>query len=158
MNWPAKLSTLKEKGHQPLLVSSGAIFAGRELLGVKSVSQKKDIPHKQMLAAIGQGQLLSLYQKIFDLYGMTVAQALLTRSDLANRTRYLNARNTFQILLIQPKVIPIINENDVVAVDEIKIGDNDNLSALASNLVEADLLIILTDQRGPVYRRSPQRL
>ncbi|RMF00690.1 MAG: glutamate 5-kinase [Chloroflexi bacterium] len=143
-----QLARLKEEGHQPLLVSSGAIFAGRELLGRGRPSQKNDVPHKQMLAAVGQGQLLSLYQKIFEMYGLTVAQALLTRADLANRTRYLNARNTFHLLLRQKNVIPVINENDVVAVDEIKFGDNDNLSALAANLVEADLLVILTDQRG----------
>lgn len=151
-----QLARLKEQGHQPLLVSSGAIFAGRELIGVKSLSHNKDIPHKQMLAAIGQGQLLSLYQKIFELYGITVAQALLTRSDLANRTRYLNARNTFHTLLAQRNVVPVINENDVVAVDEIKFGDNDNLSAMVANLVEADLLIILTDQRG-LFTADPHR-
>jgi glutamate 5-kinase len=100
-----------------------------------------------MLAAVGQGHLLSLYQQIFAMYNLIVAQALLTRADLANRTRYLNARNTLQLLLRQ-RVIPIINENDVVAVDEIKVGDNDNLSALVANLIEADLLIILTDQAG----------
>ena len=142
-----QLSVLKSKGHEPLLVSSGAIFAGREQLNVGAPSQKRDVPHKQMLAAIGQGRLMALYQQIFEMYGLTVAQALLTRADLANRTRYLNARNTFQVLLQHP-VIPIINENDVVAIDEIKFGDNDNLSALVANLVEADLLIILTDQQG----------
>jgi len=142
-----QIAQLSNDGHEPILVSSGAIFAGRELLGVKSMTQKKDVPHKQMLAAIGQGQLLALYQRIFEMYDLTVAQALLTRGDLANRTRYLNARNTLQILLAH-RAIPIINENDVVAVDEIKVGDNDNLSALVANLVEADLLIILTDQPG----------
>jgi glutamate 5-kinase len=143
-----QLAQLKEQGHQPLLVSSGAIFAGRESVKGNISLHKKDVPYKQMLAAIGQGQLLALYQKIFELYGFTVAQALLTRADLANRTRYLNARNTFQVLLTQPFVVPIINENDVVAIDEIKFGDNDNLSALVANLVEADLLLILTDQQG----------
>lgn len=142
-----QIAQLNSQGHEPLLVSSGAIFAGRELLGIKTSTQHKDIPYKQMLAAVGQGHLLTLYRQIFDLYHVTVAQALLTKADLANRTRYLNARNTLQRLLSH-KVVPIINENDVVAVDEIKVGDNDNLSALVANLVDADLLIILTDQSG----------
>jgi glutamate 5-kinase len=142
-----QIACLSHDKHQPILVSSGAIFAGRELMGVDSPSQKKDVPHKQMLAAVGQGHLLALYQQIFNMYDLPVAQALLTRADLANRTRYLNARNTLYLLL-QHSVVPIINENDVVAVDEIKVGDNDNLSALVANLVEADLLIILTDQPG----------
>jgi len=142
-----QISGLKEQGHEPILVSSGAIFAGRELLGVIPPAQKKDIPYKQMLAAVGQGRLLALYQQIFEMYNLIVAQALLTRDDLANRTRYLNARNTLH-RLIQHGAIPIINENDVVAVDEIKFGDNDNLSGLVANLIDADLLIILTDQPG----------
>ena len=100
-----------------------------------------------MLAAVGQGRLLALYQQIFEMYNLVVAQALLTRADLANRTRYLNARNTL-LLLLQHKIVPIINENDVVAVEEIKFGDNDKLSARVANLVDADLLIILTDQLG----------
>jgi glutamate 5-kinase len=142
-----QIAYLSQEGHEPLLVSSGAIFTGRELLGVDRPSQRKDIPHKQMLAAVGQGHLLALYQQIFEMYNLIVAQALLTRADLANRTRYLNARNTL-LLLLQRKIIPIINENDVVAVDEIKFGDNDKLSALVANLVDADLLVILTDQLG----------
>ena len=142
-----QIACLSQERHQPILVSSGAIFTGREVLGLGKPSQKRDVPHKQMLAAVGQGHLLALYQQIFSMYNLTVAQALLTRGDLANRTRYLNARNTLQ-LLVHHQVIPIINENDVVAVDEIKVGDNDNLSALVANLIEADLLIILTDQHG----------
>jgi glutamate 5-kinase len=142
-----QIAHLSQQGHELILVSSGAIFAGRELLGIDAPTRKKNVPHKQMLAAVGQGHLMALYQQIFGMYQVTVAQALLTRADLANRTRYLNARNTLQLLL-QRRVIPIINENDVVAVDEIKVGDNDNLSALVANLVEADLLIILTDQPG----------
>ncbi|RME78793.1 MAG: glutamate 5-kinase [Chloroflexi bacterium] len=141
-----QIAALRQEGHELLLVSSGAIFAGRELLGV-SPSRKKDIPYKQMLAAVGQGRLMALYQQIFDLYGLTVGQALLTRADLANRTRYLNARNTLLQLLLHG-VVPIINENDAVAVDEIKFGDNDNLSGLVANLIDADLLVILTDQPG----------
>jgi glutamate 5-kinase len=142
-----QIAGLMGQAHEVILVSSGAIFAGRELLGIDHHAQRKDIPYKQMLAAVGQGRLLALYQQIFEMYSIIVAQALLTRDDLAHRTRYLNARNTLQLLL-QQKILPIINENDVVAVDEIKFGDNDNLSALVANLIDADLLLILTDQPG----------
>lgn len=150
-----QIAALSSAGHEPLLVSSGAIFAGRESLGMTSTALRKDIPYKQMLAAVGQGRLLALYQQIFEMYNLTVAQALLTRADLDHRTRYLNARNTLQLLL-QHKVVPIINENDVVAVDEIKFGDNDNLSGLVANLIDADLLVILTDQAG-LFTADPRR-
>lgn len=150
-----QIACLLQDGHEPILVSSGAIFAGRELLGVDKTAQRKDIPHKQMLAAVGQGRLLALYQQIFEMYNLVVAQALLTRGDLAHRTRYLNARNTL-LLLLQRKIVPIINENDVVAVDEIKFGDNDKLSAMVANLIDADLLIILTDQLG-LFTADPRR-
>lgn len=150
-----QIAQLSREGHELILVSSGAIFAGRELLGMDRPAQRKDIPHKQMLAAVGQGRLLALYQQIFEMYNMVVAQALLTRADLANRTRYLNARNTL-LLLLQHKILPIINENDVVAVEEIKFGDNDKLSAMVANLVDADLLIILTDQLG-LFTADPRR-
>jgi glutamate 5-kinase len=149
-----QIAQLSQAGHEPLLVSSGAIFTGRELVGLGLSPHNKDIPYKQMLAAVGQGHLLSLYQQIFEMYNIRVAQALLTRADLANRTRYLNARNTLQ-LLVQHKIVPIINENDVVAVEEIKVGDNDNLSALVANLMDADLLLILTDQLG-LYTADPR--
>jgi len=152
-----QIAALTNQAHELLLVSSGAIFAGRELLDIDPQSQPKDIPYKQMLAAVGQGRLLSLYQQIFEMYAIVVAQALLTRADLANRTRYLNARNTL-LLLLQQNVLPIINENDVVAVEEIKVlkfGDNDNLSAMVANLIDADLLIILTDQQG-LYTTDPR--
>jgi glutamate 5-kinase len=150
-----QIASLHRDKHEPILVSSGAIFAGREILGLGTTSQKREVPHKQMLAAVGQGHLLALYQQIFEMYNLTVAQALLTRADLANRTRYLNARNTLQLLL-RHGVVPIINENDVVAIDEIKVGDNDNLSALVANLIEADLLIILTDQPG-LFTSDPRQ-
>ncbi|MBE7553310.1 MAG: glutamate 5-kinase [Anaerolineales bacterium] len=150
-----QIAQLSREGHELILVSSGAIFTGRELLGIDRRVQRKDIPHKQMLAAVGQGRLLALYQQIFEMYNMVVAQALLTRADLANRTRYLNARNTL-LLLLQHKILPIINENDVVAVDEIKFGDNDKLSAMVANLIDADLLIILTDQLG-LFTADPRR-
>ena len=133
-----EIARLHEARHEPILVSSGAIFAGREILGMFTSAQKKDIPYKQMLAAVGQGRLMALYQQIFEMYDLTVAQALLTRADLANRTRYLNARNTLHRLL-RHRAIPIVNENDVVAVDEIKFGDNDNLHRGGSELFRADI-------------------
>jgi glutamate 5-kinase len=140
-----QMADLHGQGHEMLLVSSGAIFAGREVLGPSP--RRKDIPFKQVLAAVGQGRLMGLYEQFFALYDIPVAQALLIRADLDDRERYLNARNTL-LSLLRLRVVPVINENDVVAIDEIKIGDNDNLSALVANLVDADVLIILTDQAG----------
>jgi glutamate 5-kinase len=140
-----QMADLRAREHQMLLVSSAAIFAGREMLGPPR--RRRDIPFKQTLAAVGQVRLVGLYEQFFALYDTLIAQALLTRADLADRGRYLNARNTL-LSLLQLRVIPIINENDVVAIDEIKIGDNDNLSALVANLVDADWLIMLTDQAG----------
>jgi glutamate 5-kinase len=145
-------SQLLDAGHQVILVSSGAIAAGRERLGFPQLP--KDIPAKQMLAAIGQPRLMSIYEQVFGLYGLMVAQILLTRTDLASRRRYLNARNTL-VALIEHKVVPIVNENDTVATEEIRVGDNDNLSALVANLVDADLLILLTDQSG-LYTADPR--
>ena len=150
-----QIARLSELEHEPVLVSSGAVFAGQELLGVMPPKRKKYIPHRQMLAAVGQGRLLALYQQIFEMYSLKVAQALLTRGDLDNRNRYLNARNSM-LLLLKHRVVPIINENDVVAVEEIKFGDNDNLSALVANLINADLLVILTDQKG-LFTADPRR-
>jgi glutamate 5-kinase len=132
-------------GHQVILVSSGAIAAGREKLGFPQLP--KGLPAKQMLAAIGQPRLMAIYEQIFALYGRTVAQVLLTRADLADRRRYINARSTLTALIDQ-NILPIINENDTVATEEIRVGDNDNLSALVANVVEADLLALLTDQPG----------
>jgi glutamate 5-kinase len=145
-------SQLSSSGHQVVLVSSGAIAAGRERLGFPDLP--KDIPAKQMLAAIGQSRLMSMYEQIFGLYGVPVAQILLTRMDLASRRRYLNARNTLNALMEQ-KVVPIVNENDTLATEEIRVGDNDNLSALVANLIDADLLILLTDQDG-LYTADPK--
>ena len=140
-----QVAGLHEAGHEVILVSSGAIAAGREALNFPKLP--KSIPAKQMLAAIGQPRLMARYEKIFDLYGVTVAQILLTRADFDHRRRYLNARNTLNALIIQ-HVLPIINENDTVATEEIRVGDNDNLSALVANLIDADILILLTDQIG----------
>ena len=140
-----QMAQLHSRGDEMLLVTSGAVFAGREVLGPPP--RRRDIPFKQVLAAIGQGRLMGLYEQFFGLYDIPVAQALLTRADLEDRERYLNARNTL-LSLLDMRVVPVINENDVVGIEEIKIGDNDNLSALVANLVDADLLIILTDQPG----------
>jgi glutamate 5-kinase len=140
-----QVAGLHTDGHQMMLVSSGAMFAGRELLG--TFPRRKDIPFKQTLAAVGQVRLMAIYEQLFGLYDVHIAQALLTRADLADRGRYLNARDTL-LSLLRWCILPIINENDVVGVEEIRIGDNDNLSALVANLVDADLLVILTDLPG----------
>jgi glutamate 5-kinase len=145
-------SQLHEAGHQIIVVTSGAIAIGRERLGFPTLP--KAIPAKQMLAAVGQSRLMALYEQIFGLYGITVAQVLLTRMDLSSRKRYLNARNTL-LALSEHKVIPIVNENDTVGTEEIRVGDNDNLSALVANLVDANWLILLTDQPG-LYTADPR--
>jgi glutamate 5-kinase len=140
-----QMAHLHNEGRQVVLVSSGAMAAGRERLSFPRLP--KEIPAKQMLSAVGQPRLMALYEQLFDIYKLTVAQVLLTKTDLADRARYLNSRNTLNALLTQ-RVIPIINENDTVATEEIRLGDNDNLSALVTNLIEADLLVMLTDQAG----------
>ncbi len=140
-----QVAGLHRSGHRVVLVSSGAMAAGRERLAFPRLP--KEIPAKQMLSAVGQPRLMAIYEQLFDIYRLTVAQVLLTRTDLANRGRYLNSRNTLGALLSQG-VVPIINENDTVATEEIRVGDNDNLSALVANLIEADLLVMLTDQPG----------
>ena len=148
-----QISQLHQAGHEIIFVTSGAVFAGREALG--NVPHRKDIPFKQTLAAVGQVRLLAVYEQLFGIYDIVIAQALLTRDDLADRERYLNARNTM-LSLLALRIIPIINENDVVGVEEIRIGDNDNLSALVANLVSADLLVILTDQTG-LFTADPRK-
>lgn len=140
-----QMAELRSAGHEVIVVSSGAIAAGRAALNFPQLP--KDIPAKQMLSAVGQPRLMALYEQLFSLYGVTVAQVLLTRADLADRRRYLNSRNALTALLGQ-NVVPIVNENDTVATEEIRVGDNDNLSALVANLVDADMLILLTDQAG----------
>lgn len=147
-----QIAVLRVMGLQVVVVSSGAALAGREALGETEFA--REIPKKQVFAAVGQSRLMHLYAQLFELYDIIVAQALLTRADLADRTRYLNARNTL-LALLDRGVVPIINENDVVTVNEIKIGDNDNLSALVANLVDADLLVILTDTHG-LYTADPR--
>jgi glutamate 5-kinase len=148
-----QIARLVHDGHQVALVSSGAIVAGRQALSVSR--NGKDIPFKQVLAAVGQTKLMQMWDDLFAEDDLIVAQTLLTRADLADRQGYLNARNTL-LALLERQVVPIINENDVVATEEIKIGDNDNLSALVANLIDADLLILLTDQEG-LYTADPRR-
>ncbi|MDH4266765.1 MAG: glutamate 5-kinase [Deltaproteobacteria bacterium] len=147
-----EISAAKKKGYEVVIVSSGAIAAGMSRLGF--LEKPKTIPQKQAAAAIGQSALMWNYERAFTCYGEKVAQVLLTRDDLSNRRRYLNARNTL-LTLLGLGVIPIINENDTVVVEEIKFGDNDNLSALVTSLVNADLLIILSDIAG-LYDRDPR--
>ena len=146
-----QLSELRDAGADVVLVSSGAQQAGRERLGYPK--ERKSIPFKQMLAAVGQGRLMHLWEQYFDLYDIIVAQVLLTREDVEDRRRYLNARDTFESLL-KGGILPIVNENDAVATDEIKVGENDSLSAMVANLIEADLLVLLTDTDG-LYTADP---
>jgi glutamate 5-kinase len=151
-----QIAYLQKKGHEIIIVTSGAVAAGRQRLNL-SKEHNKDIPVKQVLAAIGQGHLMHIYEQLFIQHDITVAQALLTKSDLTNRSGYLNARNTL-ISLLELNAICIVNENDVVATDEIqgtRFGDNDNLSAMVANLVDADLLVLLTDIDG-LYSANPQ--
>jgi glutamate 5-kinase len=148
-----EISNLIQQGRDVILVSSGAIAAGLAKMGI---AKKKGMPLslKQAAAAIGQSSLMWLYEKTFGAHGRKVAQVLLTREDLSNRTRFLNARNTLHTLL-EYGVVPIINENDTVSVDEIKFGDNDNLSGMVAHLVDADLLVILSDVDG-LYTVDPR--
>jgi glutamate 5-kinase len=136
------LCHLRRQGHRVILVSSGAVGVGCARLGL--TERPKAIALKQAVAAVGQGRLIRIYDDLFTTLQQAIAQVLLTRSDLVQRSRYLNAYNTFQELL-GLGVIPIVNENDTVAIDELKFGDNDTLSALVASLVEADWLFLLTD-------------
>ena len=151
----AQLAELHKRGLELIVVSSGAIAAGRSKLGL--TKRLRGIPYKQVLASVGQNRLMYLYEQLFSQHDITVAQALLTKSDLSDRAGYLNARNTL-LALLELRVVCIVNENDVVAVDEIqeaKFGDNDNLSAMVANLVDADLLLILSDIGG-LYTADPK--
>ncbi|MCE9788887.1 glutamate 5-kinase [Shewanella chilikensis] len=140
-----QMATLMRAGIEVVLCTSGAIAAGREHLMYPELPDT--MANKQLLAAVGQSQLILAWAQLFSIYGLHVGQLLLTRADLHDRERYLNARDTLNALLKQ-NIIPIINENDAVATNEIKVGDNDNLSARAALLCDADLLILLTDQKG----------
>ena len=146
-----EVSHLHSLGKQTAIVSSGAIGAG--VAALKLNERPKTIPEKQATAAIGQPLLMEAYENAFRKQNLTIAQILLTKDDFVNRARYLNAKNTFSVLF-EKGIVPVINENDTVAVEEIKLGDNDNLSALVANLIEADLLVILTDIDG-LYSDDP---
>ena len=148
-----ELSDLRNRGLEVILVSSGAIGAGIGRLNMPR--RPESIPEKQAAAAVGQGLLIQIYEKFFAEYGLIVAQILLTRSDLISRRRYLNASNTI-LTLLRWGVVPIINENDTVAVHEIKFGDNDQLSALVAGLCDADLVIVLTNIDG-LYTANPRK-
>ncbi len=152
----AQIAGLHKQGCELILVSSGAIASGRHKLGIKK--RIKGIPFKQVLASIGQNHLMYTYEQLFSQFGITIAQALLTRAALMERAGYLNARNTL-LALLELRVLCIVNENDVLAVDELRdarFGDNDNLSAMVANLVDADLLLLLSDIDG-LYTADPRK-
>lgn len=152
-NWAAQIAALRRLGKEVVLVSSGAIAEGMLRLGFSK--RPTEIDELQACAAVGQMGLAQIYESSFRQHGIGTAQVLLTHADLADRERYLNARSTLRTLL-RFGVVPIINENDTVVTDEIKLGDNDTLGALVANLIEADALIILTDQAG-LYSADPRK-
>ena len=152
-NWCRQLAALAAQGREVVMVSSGAIAEGMKRLGWTARPQQ--LPELQAAAAVGQMGLVQMYESQLSMHGLRSAQVLLTHADLADRERYLNARSTL-LTLLSHKVIPVINENDSVVNDEIKFGDNDTLGALVANLIEADALVILTDQRG-LYAADPRQ-
>lgn len=151
--WAAQIAVLKQMGKEIILVSSGAIAEGMQRLNWEN--RPTALYELQAAAAVGQMGLAQAYASSFSEYGLQTAQVLLTHEDLSNRKRYLNARSTLTTLL-KLNIIPIINENDTVAIDEIRFGDNDTLAALVTNLVEADVLVILTDQAG-LFTSDPRK-
>ncbi len=148
----AQVAELRRKGKEMIVVSSGAVLAGVKALGLNR--KPFSLQEKQALSAVGQPYLMAEYRRAFKEYGLEVAQVLLTAEDLRSKERFINAKNTFEALL-KFGVVPIVNENDTVSVEEIKIGDNDNLSAHVSVLVDADLLVMLTVSNG-IYDKNPQ--
>jgi glutamate 5-kinase len=152
-NWCRQMAVLAGQGREVVMVSSGAIAEGMKRLGWSV--RPKEIHELQAAAAVGQMGLAQIYESKLSEHGMGSAQVLLTHADLADRERYLNARSTL-LTLLSHRVIPVINENDTVVNDEIKVGDNDTLGALVANLVEADALVILTDQKG-LYSADPRK-
>lgn len=143
--WVAQIAELRRRGTEVILVSSGSVAEGMSRLGWKT--RPESLHELQAAAAVGQMGLIQLYESLFKRHGFHAAQILLTHEDLSDRPRYLNARSTL-LTLVQLGVVPVINENDTVATDEIRFGDNDTLGALVANLVEAEVLVILTDQAG----------
>jgi glutamate 5-kinase len=152
-NWCRQLAALAAQGRELVMVSSGAIVEGMQRLGWST--RPKELHEQQAAAAVGQMGLVQMYETQLRAHGLRSAQVLLTHADLADRERYLNARSTL-LTLLALRVIPVINENDTVVNEEIKFGDNDTLGALVANLVEADALVILTDQRG-LYSADPRK-
>ena len=152
-HWAEEIAALSREGREMVLVSSGAIAEGIKRLGWKT--RPHAIHELQAAAAVGQMGLVQAYESAFATFGLRTAQILLTHDDLADRKRYLNARTTLRTLLALG-VIPIINENDTVTTDEIRVGDNDTLGALVANLIEADVLVLLTDQAG-LYTADPRK-
>jgi len=152
-NWCRQLAALAAQGRELVMVSSGAIAEGMLRLGWRT--RPKELHEQQAAAAVGQMGLAQMYETQLRAHGLRSAQVLLTHADLADRERYLNARSTL-LTLLELRVIPVINENDTVVNEEIKFGDNDTLGALVANLVEADALLILTDQRG-LYSADPRK-
>ena len=152
-DWARQIAQLRSQGREIVLVSSGAVACGVQRLGWDR--RPKTVHEKQAAAAVGQAGLVEAYEAAFSKHGLRTAQILLTHDDLADRKRYLNARSTLTTLL-ELGVVPIINENDTVVTDEIKFGDNDTLGALVANLIEAEALIILTDQKG-LYTADPRK-
>ena len=153
-NLVSQISELSSSGREMLLVSSGAVAAGRGVM--RNLSKSSVLPDRQVLAAVGQGRLMHLYEQAFATHGIPTAQALLSRRDVTDRLGYLNLRNTL-LSLLNNGVVPVINENDVVAVEELEgevFGDNDTLSALVANLIDADLLVILGSVEG-MYTKDP---
>ncbi|WP_375752939.1 glutamate 5-kinase [Vibrio sp. HN007] len=146
-------ANLRKQGHSVVMVSSGAIAAGREHLDYPALPNT--MSSKQLLAAVGQSQLIQVWESLFAIYGLKIGQMLLTRADLEDRERFLNARDTINTLL-DNGIIPVVNENDAVATSEIKVGDNDNLSALVGILCGADKLLLLTDQPG-LFTADPRK-
>ncbi|QIM54878.1 glutamate 5-kinase [Hydrogenophaga crocea] len=151
--WSQQLAALVQQGRELIMVSSGAVAEGMKRLGWRT--RPKEIHELQAAAAVGQMGLVQMYETQLRACGVGSAQVLLTHADLADRERYLNAKSTL-LTLLQLRVVPVINENDTVVNDEIKFGDNDTLGALVANLVEADVLVILTDQKG-LYTADPRR-
>ena len=151
--WSRQLAALAAEGREVIMVSSGAIAEGMKRLGWRS--RPREVNELQAAAAVGQMGLAQMYETKLREHGLRSAQVLLTHADLADRERYLNARGTL-LTLLSLGVVPVINENDTVVIDEIKFGDNDTLGALVANLVEADLLVILTDQKG-LYSADPRK-
>lgn len=148
-----QIAKLHQSSVNPILVTSGALAAGRERVGSSDLHRSK--PNKQMLCAVGQSRLMHLYSNLFDLFEISVGQVLLTREDLSDRFRYINVRDTIQTL-IENRIVPIINENDTTATQQAFFGDNDYISALVATQIQADRLIILTDQAG-LFDKNPSK-